>query len=951
MSTLPQQRLRVPSEVDEQDFYTNSDGERTLVSHSDLEYAVKNTEKPYLRELERYWVNKPYAFVVIYRNVRDNETQYVVVEPRMTSVEDDLFEFFKNKLRTSMSYSRISLDSRPSERARVIRDETLGLMKRYNLLGADTDIEATTIIEKIKSKLVDLIEAGTDGSTNALEEEQERLDSDAIENLSSTQVRRILYYLVRDFIRFGKIDPLKHDVNIEDISCDGYNIPVFVYHSSYGEQVVTNISYDEKTLDNFVKTLAQNAGKGISRRQPNVDATLSDGSRAQLTLGTEISDYGSNFTIRQFNDIPFTPIDLISWKTFSIDQIVYLWLAIEHEKSLIFAGGTASGKTTSLNAMSLFMPSSTKIVSIEDTRELEIPQTNWIANMTRESFHDDGAGEITEFDLLEDALRKRPDYVMMGEVRGEEGQTLFQLLNTGHTTYTTFHADSATEVIRRFTTEPINVAPSMFDALDLISIQRSVELGGSRVRRNINMVEVEEYQATEKEFSVNNMFTWERNTDSFYEHGDSNILEEIKSENGWSDADLEDEWNRRKLVLAHMLEEGINTYAGVAATIQGYMTSPETILSLVSDNKLISRISGLHQMKNITIDVDPEKEALTPRPSVPDDVLEEAERIKSDHRGLLAGFSSDKVDFAKTVEDLLSEGQISADDEELIKELSDENQRQELPGSTSGSDMTDGVTQAGTSFGGNDELSELFADEDETEQTVLTSDALREFNESQGFSEEDIDEDKKNVAEVDETNVDDEISELFGGEGDEDEDQVDADSFSPLEDSTASEDDLDTGKSTIELEEDNDDQESENSSQDKGEENTDDEVSVVGEQNEETETAHEDHNEVKNENEDDESEEQQVTENGSEGEENEDEDDHVENDPSDSDDENDEADAGEFEFDKRPNHPNIAPKNPPQLTGDTTDEEGDDGEEDEDDEENKDSDETTDGDKKDGGEK
>jgi len=172
-----------------------------------------------------------------------------------------------------------------------------------------------------------------------------------------------------------------------------------------------------------------------------------------FTLGREVSDHGTNYTIRQFKDVPFTPIDLINWNTFNLDEMAFLWLCIENHKSLIFAGGTASGKTTSLNAISLFIPSNAKIVSIEDTREVELPQRNWVASVTRPSFGQDDTGDVDEFDLLEAALRQRPDYIVMGEIRGEEGRTLFQVMSTGHTTYTTFHADSVGEVIKRFTTE------------------------------------------------------------------------------------------------------------------------------------------------------------------------------------------------------------------------------------------------------------------------------------------------------------------------------------------------------------------------------------------------------------------------------------------------------------------------------------------------------------------
>jgi len=200
---------------------------------------------------------------------------------------------------------------------------------------------------------------------------------------------------------------------VEDISVDGYNQPVFTYHGDY-EQIISNIFHGRDELDDFVVKLAQRSGKGISKRQPQVDCTLPDGSRAQLTLGEEVSDHGTNYTIRQFKDVPFTPVDLVCWNTFSLDQMAFLWLCIENHKSLIFAGGTASGKTTSLNAVSLFIPSGAKIVSIEDTREVELPQRNWIASVTRPSFSEDDTGDVDEFDLLEAALRQRPDYIVMG---------------------------------------------------------------------------------------------------------------------------------------------------------------------------------------------------------------------------------------------------------------------------------------------------------------------------------------------------------------------------------------------------------------------------------------------------------------------------------------------------------------------------------------------------------
>ncbi|WP_302083369.1 type II/IV secretion system ATPase subunit [Salinibaculum rarum] len=637
-----------------------SDGADTLVGHSDLENAVPSGEKPFLEELERYWVNKPYAYIVIYRNTRDQELRYYAVEPKLSDTERELVEFFSDKLRLSINYDKVGADATPNDRAEVVRNETIQLMKRYNLISQDTfNPENAGIRDRVKEYIASILEERADQQAMESEESVDPIpaprdeETGELEKLDDRQVQKILYYLVRDFIRYGTIDPIKHDINIEDISCDGYNQPVFVYHTQY-EQIITNIEFAEEDLDEFVTKLAQNAGKGISKRQPNVDATLADGSRAQLTLGTEVSDKGTNFTIRQFKDVPFTPVDLINWQTFSLDQMVYMWLCIENNKSVIFAGGTASGKTTSLNAVSLFIPSKAKIVSIEDTRELEIPQKNWVPSKTRESFQEGEQGSIDEFDLLEDALRQRPDYIIMGEVRGEEGRTLFQAMNTGHTTYTTFHADSAREVIRRFTTDPINVAESLFGALDAISIQASVDIDGRRVRRTQSVVEIDEYNAKNDDYTVEEVYSWEAESDEFRENAEnsSDLMDEIMRERGWSDADFHAEWQRRRIVLAYLIREGLNTYAGVAATLQAYMNNPETILALIGDNELKHRIDNLRSMQNVDINVNPEKEELVPRPDPSAEVREQCERVIEDAQDLLNEFNASSVDLAEE----LSEG-------------------------------------------------------------------------------------------------------------------------------------------------------------------------------------------------------------------------------------------------------------------------------------------------------
>ncbi|QAU11869.1 secretion system protein E [Halorubrum sp. BOL3-1] len=652
---VDERTVDVNPEVDEDAFFSTAEGHTTLTNRYDLEKAVPMAKKTHFREEERYWVNKPYAFVIVFRSTKENEVKYYAVQPYRTEIEADLTEFLTGKLRTSIKYADESIAGGDEAfREEVIVEETHSLLDRYGIYEDDGDERgiADALLDRfdvdpsegIARRIAEslgyepAVESPSDPPKISARPEPAVLAEDA-ETLSEHQVEKLLYYLKRDFIGYERIDPIKYDINVEDISCDGYSSPVFVYHSEY-EQIITNIHHGTDELDDFVVKLAQRSGKGISKRRPQVDATLPDGSRAQLTLGREVSDHGTNYTIRQFNDVPFTPIDLINWKTFSLDEMAFLWLSIENHKSLIFAGGTASGKTTSLNAVSLFIPSNAKIVSIEDTREVELPQRNWIASVTRPSFSDDDKGDIDEFDLLEAALRQRPDYIVMGEIRGEEGRTAFQVMSTGHTTYTTFHADSVGEVLKRFTTDPINVSKTMFTALDLVSIQTSTRVQGKKVRRNKSITEINHYDAENDEINVQDVFQWQAETDEFLQMGDSNTLEDIMFDRGWTRERLDGELRKRRVVLAYLIDRGLNTYAQVAATFQAFINDPETVLALMANDELERSLEDLREMESVLINVDRDKEALVPRPE-PDAeaesevaaILDSAEDLFETYRG------------------------------------------------------------------------------------------------------------------------------------------------------------------------------------------------------------------------------------------------------------------------------------------------------------------------------
>ncbi len=700
----------VNPQLDEDEFFSTADGRTTIVNRYDLEKTVSMEKKRHFIEEERYWVDKPYACVVIFHSVKENEKKYYVVKPYLNDIEADLVEFFSGKLRTSIKYSDedIVVQGTDEDRGKVLEEETEWLIDRHDLRKPKTEGTSTdgrTLVETVKgldseAVLESFDRMDTEWLLNRIKQvlgSDEEIDDSTGElaefdgimarpepvvlkensgRLTEYQIEKLLYVIRSDFIGYERIDPIKHDINVEDISCDGYNSPVFVYHTDY-ENLITNVRHGEERLDNFVIKLAQRSGKGISKRQPQVDATLPDGSRAQLTLGEEVSDHGTNYTIRQFKDVPFTPVDLINWKTFSLDEMAFLWLCIESKKSLIFAGGTASGKTTSLNAVSLFIPSNAKIVSIEDTREVELPQRNWIASVTRPSFSQDNAGDIDEFDLLEAALRQRPDYIVMGEVRGEEGRTLFQVMSTGHTTYTTFHADTVDEVLKRFTTDPINVSKTLFTALDLVSVQTQTKVNGKKVRRNKTITEINAYDSENDEISVQDIYQWQPEDDVFRQHGNSEKLEEIAFDRGWSKDQLDNERFERRAILSYLITNGLNTYTEVAATLQAYINDSETILTLIANGNLEESLEDLREMGSVLIDVDPEKENLVPRPEPDEEILTEAERVLEEaedrifdqYRGRRSGSLADALSKTTPEEDVTAS---SGHDRQVLASVTDE---------------------------------------------------------------------------------------------------------------------------------------------------------------------------------------------------------------------------------------------------------------------------------------
>src|SRR3990170_38001 len=258
-----------------------------------------------------------------------------------------------------------------------------------------------------------------------------------------------------------KIEPLMRDHMVEEISCDGTNIPLYIWHREF-ESIPTNIRFEtDKELNNFARKVSYMSGKHVSMANPIVDAALPDGSRINLTLGHESTKRGSTFTIRRFRADPITIVDLIKFQTMSADIAAYLWYVAEKNSTMLVAGGTASGKTTALNALASFIRPGQKIVTIEDTQELNLPHENWIPAVSRQNFTDGQIGEINQYDLLRAALRQRPDIIIVGETRGREAYTLFQAMATGHGGFSSIHADSVEATLTRLASSPMDIPKTL----------------------------------------------------------------------------------------------------------------------------------------------------------------------------------------------------------------------------------------------------------------------------------------------------------------------------------------------------------------------------------------------------------------------------------------------------------------------------------------------------------
>ena len=446
--------------------------------------------------------------------------------------------------------------------------------------------------------------------------------------ITREELEKLIYYVKRDQLGFGPIDILMHDPNIEDISVDAPMTPVYIYHRHH-ENMETTISWQiESELDSYIVRLAQRCGKHISVAEPLLDSTLMDGSRVVMKLGKEISTRGSTFTIRKFREDPFTPLDLVKFGTLGALPMAWTWLAVQYGMNMLFVGGTASGKTTTLNALSLFIPWQMKIVSIEETRELNLPHPNWIPGVTRQGIGGEGGttGVVDMFDLLKAALRERPEYILVGEIRGAEAYVLFQAMATGHITYSTVHADSVPSLIHRLENKPIDIPRVMIPILDAALIQIQTRIGGKRVRRMKEIVEIIGQDPHSQELLTNQVFKWDYTTDRFVFSGRSYILDKVMQKGNFDKKGVMKEFKIRQKMLEWMMKTNVTGFRNVTNIINQYYIHPEQVLKRM--NMEMASVGSGTKVRTVKKMVKQVKGAQAQLTNEADEVLDEKTRAR-----------------------------------------------------------------------------------------------------------------------------------------------------------------------------------------------------------------------------------------------------------------------------------------------------------------------------------
>ena len=446
------------------------------------------------------------------------------------------------------------------------------------------------IFERVSEGVLQLVEVELTGmkeTSQAIQYLQKQVDKvlkDFGMRLTQNQYLKTMYFVYRNFIGYNQIDGLMQDPNIEDISCDGISTPVFIVHRKYGS-IKTSIVFDNlDRLREFVIKLAERSGRYVSYAEPILDGTLPDGTRVSATIAGDVATRGPTFTLRKFGEKPMSPVEQIQLNTANAELLAYFWYLVQHGANMLFVGATATGKTTFLNSVCMFIPPEKKIVSIEDTREIRVPHEHWISGLARTGFGiptptGEKYGEVTMFDLLRESFRQNPDYVIVGETRGKEAYVMFQGMASGHISFSTFHANSVDAVVKRLTSPPIELSPTLIESLNVVTIMAHAK--EKNVRRVKEVVEIISVDPRTEEVKTNLVFLWNPTTDTIEKVNDSQIIPRLVEAKGGNIEETKEDLGRRRTVLEWMVSKGIKDFLEVVRYVNMFYKEPEKLFQIM----------------------------------------------------------------------------------------------------------------------------------------------------------------------------------------------------------------------------------------------------------------------------------------------------------------------------------------------------------------------------------
>jgi len=520
---------------------------------------------------------------ILYKKLKKEKVEFPQVEIKRP---EKVFEFPKIKDITKVNITYPLLE--PFVFANIRWDEKERALI-YRIIEPELSQKEKDMLKKINEGVIELIEVSLSAIKDTrkvveyLGEQVKKVIEDLGLKLTPEQYRKFMYYIYRNFVGMSEIEPLLLDPFIEDISCDGVNVPLYIIHRKFGSLKTNLIFQDIDTLRELIIKMAEKCGRYVSYAEPILAGILPDGSRVSATLAPDVATRGGAFTIRKFTERPFSPIDQIELKTASSEVLAYFWQILQNKLSVLIAGGTATGKTSFLNSICMFIPREAKIISIEDTRELRLVHEHWVPGLARVGFGlplPTGVkyGEVSLFDLLKESFRQNPDYVIVGEVRGAEAYVMFQGMSSGHPCMSTFHAGSIDAIIKRLTSPPINLAPTLVESLNVVAILVHAKEKGPTARRIKEVVEIVSVDPRTGEVSSNVVFRWNPVKDEIEKVGDSVMLRRIAAAIGARIEDVEKEVERKKLLLDWLKENNIKDYREVCEWIHRYYKNPEEVM-------------------------------------------------------------------------------------------------------------------------------------------------------------------------------------------------------------------------------------------------------------------------------------------------------------------------------------------------------------------------------------